>query len=200
MGTNVIHLHHITTNYLNNMDALEMIMERRSVRRFKDETVSRELLKEIVDISRWAPSWVNYQVARYTIVDNAETLKTIADNAVRGFTYNTKTLSRAKGLMVLSYVKGKSGKKEEMNQEFENTNTWEMFDAGIACQTFCLAAHAKGVGTCIMGVVNQEQIAQIISLPEDESVAAVIAYGYEDGEHAKATPRKSTEEILRIAE
>ncbi len=175
-----------------------MIMERRSVRRYKDEKVSHELLKEIVDISRWAPSWVNCQIARYTIVDDEAIIKNIADNAVRGFTYNTKTLSRAKGLVVLSYVVGKSGKKEEMDQEFENTNVWEMFDAGIACQTFCLAAHAKGVGTCIMGVVNQEEIAKIVSLPEDEKVAAVIVYGYEDGEHAKATPRKSADDIMRI--
>ena len=181
------------------MDALEMIMERRSVRRFKDEMVSLSLLKEIIDISRWAPSWVNYQVARYTIVDEPAMLKNIANNAVRGFVYNTKTLSRAKGLVVLSYIVGQSGKKEEMDSEFVNTNVWEMFDAGIACQTFCLAAHAKGVGTCIMGVVNQEEVAKIISLPEGEKVAAVIAYGYEDGDHAKPVPRKSVEEIMRVA-
>ncbi len=179
------------------MDALEMIKERRSVRRFKDEKVSIDLLKEIIDISRWAPSWVNFQVARYTIVDDEAIIKNIADNAVRGFTYNTKTLSRAKGVVVLSYVVGKSGKKEEMTEEFDNTNVWEMFDAGIACQTFCLAAHAKGVGTCIMGVVNQEEVAKMIALPADEKVAAVIVYGYEDGEHAKATPRLSVDEITR---
>ncbi len=176
-----------------------MIKERRSVRRYSDKVVSHELLQEIIEVSRWAPSWVNFQVARYTIVDDAEMIQNIADNAVRGFTYNTKTLSRAKGLVVLSYVVGKSGKKEEMDSEFENTNVWEMFDAGIACQTFCLAAHAKGVGTCIMGVVNQEEIAKIISLPENERVAAVITYGFEDGEHAKPTPRKAVEDIMRIA-
>ncbi len=181
------------------MNAIEMIMERRSVRRFKEDKVSHELLKEIVDVSRWAPSWVNCQIARYTIADEPAIIKSIADNAVRGFTYNTKTITRAAGLIVLSYIVGKSGKKEEMDSEFENTNIWEMFDCGIACQTFCLAAHAKGVGTCIMGVVNQEEVAKIISLPEGEQVAAVIAYGYEDGEHANPVPRKSADDILRVA-
>ena len=180
------------------MEAIEMITERRSVRKYKDEKVSRELIREIIDISRWAPSWVNSQIARYTVVDDHSMIQTIADSAVRGFTYNTKTLSRAKGIIVLSYVLGKSGVKEEMDSEFENTNIWEMFDAGIACQTFCLTAHAKGVGTCILGVVNQEVIAEIVSLPENEKVAAVIAYGYEDGEHANATPRKPADEIMRI--
>ncbi len=182
------------------MDALEMIKERRSVRRYTEEPVSRELIKEIVDIARWSPSWVNTQIARYTIVDSAEKIQEISNNAVRGFNYNTKTLSRTKGLIVLSYVTGQSGLKSEMDTPFDNPNTWEMFDSGIACQTFCLAAHAKGVGTCIMGVVNQEEIAKIVSLPQNERVAAVITYGFESGDHAKPVPRMEAEELIRIAE
>ena len=57
------------------MDAIEMIKERRSVRKFKNEKVDRELMKEIVDIAKWAPSWVNYQIARYTLVDDEEIIK-----------------------------------------------------------------------------------------------------------------------------
>ena len=45
------------------MHAIEMIKERRSIRKFKNEKVDRELMKEIVDIAKWAPSWVNYQIA-----------------------------------------------------------------------------------------------------------------------------------------
>ena len=51
------------------MDAIEMIKERRSIREFKDEKVDRELMREIVDISKWAPSWTNLQIARYTLID-----------------------------------------------------------------------------------------------------------------------------------
>ena len=58
-----------------------MIKERRSVRRFKDEKVSHEVLKEIIDISRWSPSWVNFQVVRYTIVDDESMISNIANNA-----------------------------------------------------------------------------------------------------------------------
>lgn len=39
------------------MDAIEMIKERRSVRKFKNEKVARKTMEEIIDISRWAPSW-----------------------------------------------------------------------------------------------------------------------------------------------
>jgi nitroreductase len=187
------------------MDAVAMLKERRSVRKFKNEKVDRELMKEIIELSRWAPSWANYQIARYTLVDDEATLAKLANDGVKGFVYNMKTIQAAKGVAILSYVKGKSGtldqkKLDMMKEELSpaKADVWEIFDAGIACQTFCLAAHAKGVGTCIFGVIDEKSIAQIVNLPADEAVAALIVYGYEDGPHAKPTPRKEVEEIVRF--
>ena len=180
------------------MDGITMIKERRSVRKFKSEKVDRNTMKEIVSISRWAPSWANYQIARYTLVDDETTIKKLATDGVKGFVYNINTLQNAKGVAVLSFVKGKSGKLDKYGDyEASNTHVWEAFDAGIACQTFCLAAHAKGVGTCIMGVIDEDSISEIVDLPEEETVAALIVYGYEDG-HPPATPRKNVEDIMRF--
>ncbi len=182
------------------MDALEMIKERRSVRKYKNEKVSRELMREIVELSRWAPSWANFQVARYTIVDNEEMIEQIYERGVNGFTYNMKTLKNTKGLVVLSYVKGKSGTLgDDKPASSRKSQDWEMFDTGIACQTFCLAAHAKGVGTCIFGIIDDAAISQIVGLPAGESVAAIITYGFEDGDHAKPTQRMEVEDIMRFA-
>ncbi len=183
------------------MDAIEMIKERRSVRKFKNEKVDRSLMKEIVDISRWAPSWVNYQIARYTLVDDEKIIKELATEGVNGFVYNIDTLKNAKGVAVLSFVKGKSGKLDLEKEDYATSkaNVWEVFDAGIACQTFCLAAHAKGVGTCIMGVIDDKSISKIVNLPEEETVAALIVYGYEDG-HPSPTPRKDVEDIIRFVD
>ncbi len=177
-----------------------MIKERRSVRKYRDEKVSRELMQEIVEISRWAPSWANFQIARYTIVDNDEMISAIYERGVNGFTYNMKTLMSAKGVMILSYVKGKSGSLgDDKPASSKDSAQWEMFDAGIACQTFCLAAHAKGVGTCIFGIIDDGAISEIAGLPHDETVAAIITYGFEEGDHAKPTPRMETNQILRVA-
>lgn len=181
------------------MDAIQMLKERRSVRKYKDKKVDRETMEEIIDIARWAPSWANFQIARYTLVDNPETIKKLETDGVKGFTYNIGTLKNAKGVAVLSFVKGKSGKLSDEEETTAQTNSWEAFDAGIACQTFCLAAHAKGVGTCIFGVINDESIAKIVNLPEKETVAALIVYGYPDGE-VKPTPRKETKEIMRFTD
>ena len=128
-----------------------------------------------------------------------EIIKEIAEHGVNGFVYNIDTLRTAKGVAVLSFVKGKSG---TYDKEYITSkgNSWEVFDAGIACQTFCLAAHAKGVGTCIMGVIDDKSIAKIVNLPEDETVAALIVYGYEDGEHAAPNKRKDVDEIMRFVD
>ncbi|MFR9650328.1 MAG: nitroreductase family protein, partial [Rikenellaceae bacterium] len=145
-----------------------------------------------------SPSWGNFQIARYTLVDDEDIIRKIADSAVMSFSYNIKTLSTAKGVAILSYVKGKSGKLYSDDYSTAKGRDWEVFDAGIACQTFSLAAHAKGVGTCIFGVFDGDVISELVNLPEGENVAAVITYGFEEGEHASPTPRKDVDEILRF--
>ncbi|PID74120.1 MAG: nitroreductase [Desulfobacterales bacterium] len=181
------------------MDAAEMIRERRSVRKYKNEKVGRDIMREIIELSRWAPSWANYQIARYTLVDDEKTIKRLTTDGVRGFVYNIKTLENAKGVAVLSFVKGKSGRLPPEKGDFtvENPHVWEAFDAGIACQTFCLAAHARGIGTCIFGLIDEKSIAEIVGLPEEETVAALIVYGYPDG-YPAAPSRKTVDEIIRF--
>lgn len=179
------------------MEAIEMIKNRRSIRKYKDEAVNREVMKEIIDITRYAPSWTNSQTPRFTLVDNLEIIAQFAKEGVKGFIYNVDTLKNAKGVAVLSFVEGKSGRTEKYDiKTSDNPGRWEYFDAGIACQTFCLAAHALGVATCIFGVINEQKIAELIALPTGEQVAALIVYGYADGE-TKPPRRKEVDDILR---
>jgi len=178
------------------MEAIEMIKGRRSIRKYKDKKVDRELMEEIIDVVRFAPSWTNSQTPRWTLVEDKEIIEKFATEAVKGFNYNMQTLGSANGVAVLSFVEGKSGRTEKYGIENGNTEKWEAFDAGIACQTFCLTAFAKGVGTCIFGVVEEEKIAHLTHLPDNETVAALIVYGYADDE-PKAPERKEISEILR---
>lgn len=186
------------------MDAIQLLKNRRSVRKYKDQAVSRELITEIVKLSQFAPSWSNYQVARYNVIDDRNIIEDIANNCVHGFVYNTKTLTRANGVVVLSYVTGKSGSlKDKVQPEdvvVDDNSSWECFDAGIACLQFCLSAYAMGVATCVLGVINNDAIAARIGLPENEKVAALIVYGYEEGEHHEAPARKDINEVLRFIE
>ena len=66
----------------------------------------------------------------------------------------------------------------------------------IAAQTFCLAAHDMGIGCVIMGIVDGDKLSEILSLPDTERVAAVIALGY-PAEEPDCPHKKSAEEISR---
>ncbi len=180
------------------MDALKMITDRRSIRKFKDEIVSEDVLREIVEVAKFAPSWANFQIARYNFITDPKIISQIAESGLNGFLYNKTTLENAKNLLVLSFVEGKSGKLgDKADNPEEKSFEWEFFDAGIACQTFCLTAHAKGVGTCIFGVIDKAVITKLIDLPENEKIGAVIVYGYPD-EVVEPTKRKDIEKIARF--
>lgn len=181
------------------MTGLEMIKSRRSIRKYKEELVSHEVLLELMETVKFAPSWANFQVARYTFIQNPEKINHIMTEGVNGFAYNINTLKDAKNVLVLSFVQGKSGKLNPEGDDYATSkaNVWEVFDAGIACQTFCLAAHEMGIGTCVMGIIAAEEIKNIAELPEEETVAALITFGYPD-EVVNGTTRKSLEEIVRF--
>ena len=176
-----------------------MIKERRSIRKYKDEVVPESVMREIVEVAKYAPSWANYQIARYNFVTDPAVIAQIADKGVNGFVYNKGTLANAKNVLVLSYVLGKSGKLDLEKSDYATSKSteWEMFDAGIACQTFCLAAHEKGLGTCIFGVIDDDAITDIIALPEGEKVGAVVVYGYPD-EEGHPSARKVVDDIVRF--
>ena len=123
------------------MDLITGIKERRSIRKFKDKKVPREILEEIVNIAAYAPSWKNTQIARYIIVDDEETLKKLAtEKCAYGFTGNVTVMEQAPALLLLTYVEGRSGFDRDGSFSTKKEDGWQMFDAGIAAQTFCLAA------------------------------------------------------------
>lgn len=181
------------------MNAKECIQGRRSIRKYKADAVPAEVLESIVETARFAPSWKNTQTARYHVVTNAALKEKIATDCVCGFTFNTKTLLNAPVLIVVSYVTGRCGYERDGSFTTSKEDRWEMFDAGIATQTFCLAAHEQGIGTCIMGIFDEEKIAEALNLPEGQKVGAVIAAGYADIA-PDAPPRKEVDALLTFYE
>ena len=177
------------------MTAKECILQRRSVRRFLTKTIDRDTIRGIVELARFAPSWKNSQIVRYTVIDDKELKDQLGQNCVRDFSFNTKTITRAAALAVISYESGHSGRNDDGTLQSIDAEKWEMFDAGIAAQTFCLAARTYEVGTCIIGVMDEAKIHDLLGLPENQKVACVIAMGYpEDWKEAPA--RLSCADIL----
>ena len=177
------------------MNAKECLETRRSIRKYKSDAIPADLLYEIVETAKYAPSWKNTQIARYHVVTNPVLKEKIANECVCGFTFNTKTLLQSPAIVIISYVTKRCGYERDGSFTTNKGDRWEMFNAGVATQTFCLAAHEKGIGTCIMGIFDDEKISEVLNLPEDQIVGAVIAAGYPD-EAPEAPARKGADIIL----
>lgn len=179
------------------MEFLECAKTRRSVRRFTEEPVSVETIKKIVEIAAYSPSWKHTQVTRYTMVTDREVINQMAEDMVLGFEFNTKTMKSASALVVVSYVTKRSGYERDGSFSTPKEDGFEMYDAGIASQTFCLAAHDMGLGTVILGYFDEEKMAPVIGLPENQKVAAVIAIGYPKFQ-PEAPEHKTVDQLLTI--
>ncbi len=179
------------------METLDCIKSRRSVRAFTDEQISKEVLEKIVDSARFSPSWKNGQIARYNVVTDRAVVEKIANEATMGFDHNKGIMLGAPAVLVLSYITGRTGYERDGSYSTSKGDAWEMFDAGIAAQTFCLAAHEEKVGTVIMGIFDEAVVAEAVSLSQGEKVAALIALGYYDTA-PDAPKRKDVADLLRI--
>lgn len=181
------------------MNVVDCIKTRRSVRNFKNLDISKDIIESIIDDCRFSPTWKNSQTPRYTVVQDKSTLEKIANECVSGFTKNELTIKGCAALVVLSYVSGISGYNNDGSFTTSKEDRWEMFDAGIATQTFSLAAHNKGIGSVILGIFDDYKVAKVISLPKDQKVATLIAIGYPDKDKTKDIPkRKEVSELLRF--
>lgn len=179
------------------MNTLEAIHSRRSIRKFQDKKVPHETIEQIVAAAAYAPSWKNTQIARYHVIEDRQMQQKIAEEYTLGFAYNTGTLTRAPQVVVLTAKKGRSGMEKDGTCSTSKGESWLMFDAGVAAQTFCLAAWEYGVGSVIMGIFDADKVGQLLALPEDEVVVALIPIGYPD-ETPNAPKRKTVEELLQF--
>lgn len=179
------------------METLKCIETRRSIRKFKAQQVPHETIQEIVAAAAFTPSWKNTQVTRYVVVENADMKARIADEATLGFEHNRGIINGVPTLVVVTMVHGRSGFERDGSYTTSKEDRWEVFDAGLATQTFCLAAHDKGLGSVILGIFDDAKVAEIIGLDEGQKVAALVAIGYAD--EAPETPkRKSVEDLVKF--
>ncbi len=179
------------------MEFTEVVAGRHSVRKFQDRQVPRDVMESIVDVARLAPSWKNTQIARYIFVTDPSVKAALAtEKALQGYAGNARIINGAPCVVVEVYKTGRSGYERDGSYTTSKEDYWEAFDAGIAAQTFCLAAWDKGLGTVIMGIFEEAVVAEVVGLEEGEKVGSLIALGYPEGE-PKGPDRKEVADLVR---
>lgn len=179
------------------MNTIECIKTRRSIRKFTDKEVSANTIADIVSVAAYAPSWKNSQTTRYIAVLDKDIKDRLARECMMGFEYNIGTASGAPAMVVVTTINNRSGYERDGSATTSKGTHWQSFDAGIATQTFCLAAHEAGLGTVIMGIFDENKVAEVVGLPEGQSVSALVALGY-PAEEPAAPRRKSAEDLLTV--
>ena len=174
------------------MTAKDCILGRRSIRKFKADPVSHDLLAQIVETASYAPSWKHTQITRYIAIEG-ELKEKIAREGTSLYPGNGAIISAAPVLIAVT-VKNRSGYERDGSFSTPRGNGWQMYDAGVASQTFCLAAYEQGLGTVILGLFDQAPIEAMLQLPEDRELVALIPVGYPD--EAPAAPRRKPVEDL----
>ena len=121
----------------------------------------------------------------------------ILDSIVQDYTpsFNSDIIKQVPVLLAVTFVKGRSGFERDGSFSTKKGDRWQMFDVGVACQTFCLAAHNAGLGTVIMGIWDEDGITKLLKLPDDQELAALIAVGWPDVD-PDVPMRKSVDELL----
>ena len=178
------------------MEALDCIYGRISIRNFTDEPVDHETLDKIVEAASYAPSWKHTQIVRYIAVEDAALRSRIANDCTSTFVYNGDTMKKAPMLIAVTALKGRSGYERDGSFTTGRKDTWMMFDAGCAVQTFCLAAHAYGLSTVIMGIFDDDKITELLEIPEDRELINMICIGHAD-EAPAAPKRKAVTDLLQ---
>jgi len=175
------------------MTAKECITGRRSIRQFTDQPVSHEVLSQIVETASYAPSWKHTQIVRYIAVEG-ETKEKLAD-LTSIYPGNGTIMRNAPMVIAITVIKGRSGYERDGSFSTQRGDSWQMFDAGVASQAFCLAAYEQGLGTVIMGLFDQKEASDLLDIPEDRELVALIPIGY-PAESPVAPRRKSVDDLL----
>jgi nitroreductase len=177
------------------MELQEAILKRRSVRRFTEDAVTDEEIKQIFESVRWSPSWANTQVWEFIVVRDKALIEqitaTYADKNPA-----TRCSLAASALIVACAKTGVSGCYD--GKEATALPNWYMFDLGIACQTLCLQAHEMGLGTVVVGLMDQMACKKLVAMPAGYEVIAVIPVGRPAAAAKEGPKRKEISEFVHL--
>lgn len=196
-----------------------LMRSRRSCRHFLDTPVDLARLQDLVQIGASAPSGTNCQPWTFTILpDRAAVLKLSAE--ILAFFTRLNKIARLPFVRWFSsdlrtYYRKHYATIEKGLKEWEEMKKDKLFfnapaiilvgckpdastpaeDALLATQNILLAAHAMGLGTCLIGFATaalkrDTNIQKRLGIPADEIIYAVIALGMTDYAYCRITRRK----------
>ena len=159
------------------MSFFELAKNRYSVRSFKNEPISQEHMALILEAGRIAPTACNNQPQKIYIAKSEESRKKLA--SVCRCTFDAPVI------LVVCYDRTRDW-KNKLQPGLESGET----DAAIVCTHMMLQAADLGIGTCWVGYFSPTTVAEVLELPENITVSALLPMGY-PAEDAQPLPLHS---------
>lgn len=145
---------------MNHEVILNIIKERRSIRKYTNEKVPMKILKLLIEAARWAPSAGNLQPWKFILITDdlvVDALKLISPGMLR----------KPPSLIILCHDESRMKLARDL----------QLLDLGAAMQNILLYAHSLNLGTCPIASSDCEGIAEILELPTHIKPILLIAVG-----------------------
>lgn len=164
------------------MDLIDGLLTRRSVRKYQDKKIEKNIFKEIVRIAQHAPSAHNAQPWEFIIIEDKETLAEF-----RSLQRASLFAANAAAVVLVCVDTTKSLSREKEGWSYAD------IDGASATMNVLLAAHAKGLGACWCGCSPMSKpiadVSEKFELPEHIRPFSIVVMGYPEGEAREVTDR-----------
>lgn len=174
------------------MELEQVILKRRSIRKFLDKPVEREKINACLEAARLAPSACNSQPWHYIVIDDPKVKADFCNEAFSGVYNMTRWAEKAPVLVAV--VSDRGNFTSRIGNFFRNTEFF-LVDQGISGEHFVLRAHDLGLGTCWIGWLNSDKAARFFNLPKSKKIEHLFAVGY-PAETPDPRPRAKLEDIV----
>lgn len=147
------------------MDVYEAIRTRKSVRAWADRDVEEDVLERVLEAGRLAPSAKNLQEWRFVVVRDDETRKRLVPAAA-----DQHFVGAAPVVLVCC--------ADTDSHIMRCGQACYPIDVAIAIDHITLAAVAEGLGTCWIGAFYEDQVKEILGIPDAIRVVELLPLGY----------------------
>jgi len=161
---------------------LALLKGRRSIRRYRPDPVPQEMVMQLLEAGRWAPSASNRQPWDFIVVEDEAVRRRVAQHAAYTF-IRWAHVEQAPLLIVLC-----GNARNPIYRQFLHE------DVGLAGSQIMLQAAALGLGTCWIGGLDRKAIGDILKIPGHIEVVGLLTVGFPD-EDPEPPSRKPLEKI-----
>ena len=183
-------------------DIMDVIKSRRSIRKYLDKPISKEVIDRLIEAAKWAPSGMNEQPWGFIVVQNKALIKELSDRAIpyiKGMIEgNPKYIRYKKRMKVKDFSIFYYAPCVVMVIGSADAFAYQN-DCAMAAQNIMLAASSMGIGSCwvgMMNVLNEDKwFREKFQVPDNYRVVAPLALGYFENKNIPIIERRPSEII-----